>query len=213
MRNPIAVFTFLVMTTASFAEDTLESRKFADCDFIQTAEFLKTTPVPFEATAGCETGGGGTKSCLAGVYPTQPNFRIDPTQSKAPPIGCRKIEGDNPCAFVQAGPVIFNADGTASRTFTTDSDRVLVWATLSQISVEKSYSDKPAEHLTLYRGNQFSVAVEKTASSARFKCALVNGDQDIYPINGDKDLSKVITFVGKVITDPVFNVVSYRVAK
>lgn len=204
-------------TTMAYAQSRdpfvlLDSKKFAQCTAIETVRSAVTTPVSGQAVAGCETGGGGDKHCTVGVGPTQPDYILDTTTDRNGAWICTKLAGDNPCAFVQAGPIIFNSDTSASRTFTTNSDRVLVAQAIPQLKVTATYSDSPQAPRTLYTDTKFSLAIRKSTYSSRFECTLTTGDQLIYPIVDGKDLSDKIKFVSENTDDAVLKILTYQVA-
>jgi hypothetical protein len=217
MRNAGLCLIVMVSATATaYAESRdpfslLDSKKFAQCTAIETVRSTVTTPVSGQAVAGCETGGGGVKSCTVGVGPNQADYVLDTTIDRNGAWICTKLAGDNPCAFVQAGPIIFNSETSASRTFTTNSDRVLVAQAIPQLKVTATYSDNPQTPKTLYTDTKFSLAIRKSTYSSRLECTLTTGDQLIYPIIDGKDLSDKIKFVSENTDDAVLKIITYQV--
>ena len=193
--------------------ERLAGKKYAECVVIETMVTSVTTPVGGQASAGCDTGGGGVKSCPVNVVPTQPDYVLDTSMDPNTPWVCVKLDGDNPCAFVQATPILFSSERQASRIFTTNSDRVALSQSIRQLRKESSYKNEPQPPRNLYRETEFTVAIRKVANSARFECTLSNGNQEIFPVLEKQNLSKDITWVSKVETDPVFNFIKYRVTK
>ncbi len=191
--------------------EKLAARKYAECVVIETMVSTVTTPVGGQASAGCDTGGGGVKSCSVTVGPTRPDYFLDTTIDVNTPWVCVKLNGDNPCAFVRATPILFSSDKQATRTFTTDSDRVALSHSIPRVKRESSYTFVPQPPRTLYANTSFSVAIKKSASSARFECTLSAGDQEIFPVLDKKDLSPDIKFVSKTEADPVFDIIKYKV--
>ncbi len=218
MRSAVIVGFALLAAGAASAQPALEweklaGKKFADCIVIETMVTTITSPVGGRASAGCDTGGGGVKSCSVTVGPTQADYFLDTSIDVNTPWVCVKLDGDNPCAFVQATPILFSSDTRATRTFTTNSDRVALSQSIPQVKKESTYTFVPQPPRTLYKGSTFAVAIRKAASSARFECTLSNGNQEIYPVLDKKNLSDEITWDSKNENDPVFNIIKYKVGR
>ncbi len=218
MNRTLAVGIGFLLAGPAFAQpssdwERLAAKKYADCVVIETMVTTVTTPVGGRASAGCDTGGGGVKSCSVTVAPTQADYFLDTTIDVNTPWVCVKLDGDNPCAFVQATPILFSSDTRATRTFTTNSDRVALSQSIPQVKKESTYTFVPQPSKTLYRGTTFAVAIKKTAASARFECTLSNGNQEIYPVLDRRNLSDEITWDSKNENDPVFNIIKYKVTK
>ncbi|MER8948747.1 hypothetical protein [Mesorhizobium sp. M0184] len=209
MKALVCTVVATIFATSALANEALDSRKYAQCDFFVTFENRTAEPISELAQGGCETGGGGEKNCTAEISPSRENYIIKTDADLNGPYTCIKLDGDNPCAFVRAAPMRLQ-ESHASRIFQTNSDRVLVIASVPQLKISKTYEDKEQKPLTLYTGSRFAVRVLKTSASARFECKMANGDQEIFPIV-DKNLNDHIKFVNLNSADPVFTVYSFKV--
>lgn len=215
-----SIWTLILLTVSGVAHaqsndpfERLAPKKFAECVVVETNRSTTTTPVQGEAVAGCETGGGGVKHCSVGVAPNQPDYILNTAIDRNGPYSCVKLDGDNPCAFVQPSPIIFNSERSATRTFTTNSDRVLVIQSIPQLKLEQKFEDFPQKPRWLYTETKFSIAIKKSMFSARLECTLTTGDQVIYPVVEGKDLSDKIKFVSKNASDPALEIYTYQVGK
>jgi len=216
MKTFLCALAALTVSSVAYGEtpdpwQRLAAKKFAECVAVETSRSTTTTPVAGEAMGECDTGGGGVKSCTLGVGATQPDYVLDTTINKTGPYYCQRLDGDNPCAFVQPGPIVFTSERSASRSFTTNSDRVALVQTIPQLKLQATFQDFPQPPRTLYTDAKFSVAIKKTMFSARLECTLQTGDQVIYPIDGNKDLSDKIKFVSENTDDPALNIFTYQV--
>jgi hypothetical protein len=173
--------------TADRLVDQTGAGTFATCDVRQVITKTVKTKVAAQASGSCDTGGGGVKSCQASVGATAPNYTLDSNDTHN---ACYKLPdgGDNPCAFVQYGPVIFASERSASQIFTTNSGRVTVQLNVGQFeTVQVLDSDTVVQsNLQLITGRQFVVKRTKVANSTvSLECKKPNGDQFINLIPGD----------------------------
>jgi len=53
--------------------------------------------------------------------------------------------------------------------------------------------------------------IGESENAARLECSMADGDQRIFPIVGEADLSPNIRFVSKNTSEPTFNILIYRV--
>ena len=115
---------------------------------------------------------------------------------------------------MQNSPVIFQSEKHATQSFSAVSDRVRMTTMLRQREQRQVTSDlPPSAKFPLNRGRLFDVLRNKSAVSARLECAMADGDQRIFPIVGEADLSPGIRFVSKNSSDPTFDVLTYRVTR
>jgi hypothetical protein len=218
IRLIVSTFGLVSLSSACLAAaqgdpfEALASKKFAQCVTIETTRTVTTSPVPGQAVGGCGTGGGGLKSCTADVGPSRDDYVLDTTFPNNSAYLCQKLDGDNPCAFVQVQPIIFTSEKSAYRTFTTNSDRVFLTQAIPQLKVTAVYNDEPQTPRTFYTGTKVSIAIRKSSFSARLECTLTTGDQSIYPIS-NKDLSDKIKFVKEDNSDPVLNIFTYQIGE
>jgi hypothetical protein len=61
-------------------------------------------------------------------------------------------------------------------------------------------------------GRLFDVHRNRTSVAARLECSMADGDQRIFPIVAEADLSPNIRFVSKNLSEPSFDILTYRVA-
>src|SRR5262245_66522007 len=78
------------------------------CVVIQTNAVNVEVPVPLRAAGSCDTGDPGTRECTTEVVPTAPDIVLDVSDTGGLPA-CMRLAGEDPCAFVQNGPVIFQS--------------------------------------------------------------------------------------------------------
>jgi hypothetical protein len=211
MRHTISAFIILpILCTSALAQDARSSEKFATCTVVQVTSTIIRTKVPIKAFAGCDTGGGGLKSCVATVTATQPNYALDLSDEQ---YFCTPLNGDNPCAFVRPGPLISLSDRQAQRGFTTNSDRVTMTQTIGQQSVEKTYQETEIQkNMTIFVGRQFTVKRLKTADSVRLECRTTAGEDIIAPISGPTDIGDHLKFIRTDVGEP-YDLYTYEVKK
>lgn len=171
------------------------------------AKSVEYVPVPERASAGCDTGGGGLKSCSVVVPPTA-GMVLDPDVHS---VECVRLGGHNPCAFVRPSgdrPII-GRDGNATRTFATDSDRVHVIQYVGQKKIVTSLKPAVETTLDIFKGpNPFFIKRPKTAASVSLECE----KNTLGGVVSEKLGSPQLVFVRKD-SDDVFDFYYYVVAE
>ena len=185
------VFIGALISTAANAQtsaSTLEAsspEQFAICDVRQVITKETLVKVPAQASGGCDTGGGGEKSCQVNVGATASNYILDRGDTRN---ACFKLPdgGDNPCAFVRYGPVVFSSNTAASQTMSTDSGRVSVQLIVGQFQVNTVADESVIQsNLRLVVGRQFVIKRTKASNSTvSLECKKPNGEQFINLIPG-----------------------------
>jgi hypothetical protein len=208
----IALVSGLIEPAAAQTKTTT-APSIGSCAVVQTSASVIETPIGLRASGSCETALGGTGVCTAEIVPTSPDNILDGSDNLGE-AQCLRLAGDDPCAFVQNGPVIFQSDRHATQTFSAGSHRVRMTAIIRQKKVEQTAADlPPGPSFPLHPGRLFDVIRNKSSISARLECAMANGDQRIFPIVGDANPSPNIVFVSKNSADPTFDILTYRVAQ
>jgi hypothetical protein len=123
------------------------------------------------------------------------------------------ISGVNdPCAVVQNGPVIFQSQRHATQSFNSVLGRVRMTTVIRQKRVQQTTLDlPPTAKFPLNAGRLFDVLRNRSAVAARLECSMADGDQRIFPIVGEADPSPNIRFVSKNSSEPIFDILTYRV--
>jgi hypothetical protein len=183
------------------------------CVVIQTAATPVEIPIGLRAAGSCETAEGGAGLCTAQIVPTGPDIVLDVTDNLGQPQ-CLRLAGDDPCVFVQNGPVIFQSDRQATQSFSAGSHRVRMTAMIRQKRLQQTIADLPAgPKFALHAGQLFDVMRSKSSVAARLECTMANGDQRILPIVGESNPSPNIVFVSKNSADPMLDILTYRVTQ
>jgi hypothetical protein len=161
--------------------------RFATCDVRQVITKIVKTKVATTANGSCDTGGGGEKNCQVNVGATANNYVLDRGDVREV---CYKLPdgGDNPCAFVRNGGVVFGSEKSASEIFSTNSGRVTMQLIIGQFDVSQVLdSDNVIQsNLQLFTGKQFGVKRTKLANSTvSLECKKPNGDQFVNLIPGN----------------------------
>jgi hypothetical protein len=184
------VFAFSGAAWAQAADpsnDKTGSDRFATCDIRQVITKITRTKVPAQASASCDTGGGGIKSCQVSAGATANNYVLDNGDIRN---ACYKLPdgGDNPCAFVQYGPVVFASDKSAAQSFTTNSGRVTVQLNIGQFEVSQTIESDTVTQADLHLviGKQFIVKRTNVVNSTvSLECTKANGEQFINLVPGN----------------------------
>jgi hypothetical protein len=122
------------------------------------------------------------------------------------------LTGEDQCAYVQNGPLIFQSQRRATQSFTAGSARVRMTTTIRQKRLQQTATDlPPSARFPLNAGRWFDVLRNRSSAAARLECSMVDGDQMIFPIVGEADLSPNLRFVSKNSSEPTFDVLTYRV--
>lgn len=183
------------------------------CVLIQTAATPMESPVGLRAAGSCEIVEGGNGLCTAQIVPSGPDLVLDVTDNTGVPQ-CLRLAGDDPCTFVQNGPVIFQSDRQASQSFSAGSHQVRMTAMVRQKRLQQTIADlPPGPRFTLHAGLSFDVIRNKSSVAARLECTMANGDQRIFPIVGESNPGPNIVFVSRNTSDPMFDILTYRVAQ
>lgn len=181
------------------------------CVVIQTDQTNTQLPTGLQAYGSCTTSDGGERTCTAEVVPTAADMILDVTDGSNLP-SCQKVDGDDPCAQIQSGPVIFQSERHATQTYSAYVGRARMTVTVRQKRVEQQWHDRPpGESFPLVPGRMFDVLKYRSAAAARLQCRMTDGDQRILPLAGNADLSPQIRFVSKNSVEPAFEVFTYRV--
>jgi hypothetical protein len=81
-----------------------------------------------------------------------------------------------------------------------------------QKKVQQTFVDlPPSARFPLNAGRSFDVLRNHSSASARLECSMADGDQMIFPIVGQTNLSPNIRFVSKNSSEPSFDILTYRV--
>jgi hypothetical protein len=162
----------------------------------------------------CETTAEGTLTCAVEIVPTSPDTILDVNDNAGTPQCLKLISGDNdPCAIVQNGPVIFQSQRHATQSFSSPLGRVRMTTMIRQKRVQQTTNDlPPTAKFPLNSGRLFDVLRNRSSVAARLECSMADGDQRIFPIVGEADLSPNIRFVSKNSSEPIFDILTYRVS-
>ena len=167
------------------------------CIAIQTSRTTVELPIGLRATGSCETPEGGARSCTVEIVPSAPDIVLDVNDNYGTPQ-CLRLTGDDPCTFVQNGPVIFQSQRHATQSFSAGSDRVRMTTMICQKQVQQTTVDlPPTTRFPLNAGRFFDVLRDRSSVAVRLECSMADGDHRIFPVVGDADLSQRIHFVSK----------------
>jgi hypothetical protein len=181
------------------------------CVVILTDVTTTETPTGLQAYGACTTADGGDRSCTAEIVPTGPDVILDVTNGDSL-ASCLPADGDDPCAQIQSGPVIFQSERHATQNYSAYVGRARMTVAIRQKRVHKQWRDRPpTEQFPLVAGRVFDVLKYRSAAAARLQCTMTDGDQRIFPIAGNADLSPQIRFVSKNSAEPAYEVLTYRV--
>jgi hypothetical protein len=203
-------------TDQAFAQSPPEPIGFktiGTCMAIQTNASTVETPIALRAVGFCEAAAPGKPTCTAEIVPTGTDVILDVSDRDYLPQ-CLGLIGDDSgsCLSVQNGPVIFQSQKHATQSFTIGSDRVRMTTMIRQIRVEQTTADlPPSQKFPLNAGRLFDVLKNRSSVAARLECSMADGDQRIFPIVGEADLSPNIRFVSKNSSEPIFEILTYRV--
>jgi hypothetical protein len=203
------VIAFAGQTHAQSRPDAIKT--IGSCVAIQTNVTTVETPLGLRAEGSCEAPHGDTRGCTIEVVPTGPDIILDVTDNGVIPQ-CLTLTREDQCPFVENGPLVFQSKGRATQSFTAGSARVRMTTTIRQKRVQQTATDlPPSARFPLNAGRLFDVLRNRSSTAARLECAMANGDQLIFPIVGDADLSPNIRFVSKNSSEPAFDILTYRV--
>ena len=182
------------------------------CVAIQTNGTIVDMPIGLRAEGSCQTAeGDGAQNCTAEIVPTGRDIILDVTDNTGIPA-CLALMQGNPCDFVQNGPVIFQSQRHATQSFSTGGYGVRLTTIIRQKRLQQTTSDlPPSARFPLNPGRLFDVLRNRYAIAARLECSMADGDQRIFPIVDDADLSPNIRFVSKNSSEPTFEILTYRV--
>src|SRR5262249_35857169 len=108
--------------------------------------------------------------------------------------------------------LIFQSQRHATQTFSVGLDPVRMVTMVRQKSVQQTIVDSPpSARFPLNVGRLFDVLRNHAAAAARLECSMTDGDQRIFPIVGEMDLSPNLHFVSKNSAEPTFDILTYRV--
>jgi hypothetical protein len=182
------------------------------CVAIQTSVTTAVAPIDLRAEGSCQTvDADGRKTCTATIVPTGADLILDVTDQGV--TQCLALAGVAPCAVVENGPVIFQSQKHATQSFSTNESPVRMTTMIRQKKVQQTAADlPPTARFPLNAGRLFDVLKNRHSVAARLECAMADGDQMIFPIVGEADLSPNIHFVSKNSSEPTFDILTYRVA-
>jgi len=205
-----AVFLVAAIPDTLLAQEQALST-YAKCSHIVVHVTSTFEPVPDMAGGYCETGDSGTdpvwKNCTAHVNATRQDFVLDTSNER---YTCRALEGDNPCAFVQAQPLVPVSATSATRTFVTNSQRVGLAQLVGQKRVIQQITEGKGEPVALYEKRRFTLVRPLVAQSSRLSCTLADGNQAIWPVPSTGNISDRIHFVGRQ-SDTTFEYLTFEV--
>lgn len=211
---PIAAFALLgALADQAPAQQpaSQDAKQVGTCVAILTDLATAEAPTGLQAYGTCTTAVGGNRSCTAEIVPTGPDVILDVTNTDSL-ASCLAADGDDPCAQIQSGPIIFQSERHATQTYSAYVGRAHMTVAIRQKRLQQQWHDQPpTERFPLIAGRMFDVLKYRTAAAARLQCTMADGDQRIFPLIGDADLSPQIRFVSKNSAEPAFEVLTYRV--
>jgi len=218
MSNCVSVFAALAMMIAFVGQTHAQSRPAPDaikaigtCVAIQTNVTTVESHFDLRAEGSCEAPQGDTRTCTAEIVATGPDIILDVNDDGGVPQ-CLVLTGEDPCAFIENGPLIFQSQTRATQSFNAGSDRVRMTTLIRQKRVQQTATDlPPGARFPLNAGQLFDVVRNRSSAAARLECTMADGDQMIFPIVGDADLSPNLRFVSKNSSEPAFDILTYRV--
>jgi hypothetical protein len=218
MKNWISRFVSLAMLAAFVDQTHAQSPPVPDaiktigsCVAIQTNVTTVEMSLGLRAEGSCEAPQGDTRGCTIEVAPTGHDIILDVTDSDGIPQ-CLTLAGEDVCAYVQNGPLTFQSQRRATQSFTAGSARVRMTTTIRQKRVQQTATDlPPSARFPLNAGRWFDVLRNRSSAAARLECTMADGDQMIFPIVGEADLSPNLRFVSKNSSEPTFDILTYRV--
>src|SRR5262245_27240314 len=157
-RLRLAVALVLACVVAAPAQAQRSGATIGSCVVVQTGARTVDAPVDLRAVGSCEAGGdGGARACTGEPVPTGPDLTLDVTDRNGEPR-CLRLSGDDPCTFVQNGPVVFQSDRRASQSFSVAADRVRMTAMIRQKRARQEAADlPPGPRFRLVSGRLFDV--------------------------------------------------------
>ena len=203
------VIVFVGQTHAQSRPDAIKT--IGTCVVVQTNVTSVETPFDLRAEGSCEAPQGDARTCTIEIAATGPDIILDVNDTSGVPQ-CLILAGEDPCAFVENGPLLFQSQIRATQSFNAGSDRVRMTTAIRQKRVQQTATDlPPSAKFPLNAGQLFDVLRNRSSAAARLECAMADGDQLIFPIVGDADLSPNIRFVSKNSSEPAFDILTYRV--
>jgi hypothetical protein len=143
--------------------------------------------------------------------PTGSDLILDVTNTDSL-ASCLPADGDDPCAQIQSGPITFQSERQATQTYSAYVGRARMTVAIRQKRLDRQWHDRPpTERFPLIAGRMFDVLKYRSAAAARLQCTMADGDQRIFPIVGNADLSPQIRFVARNSAEPAYEVLTYRV--
>jgi hypothetical protein len=187
-------------------------KQIGTCVVILTDATRTETPIALQAYGTCTTAEGGDRTCTATIVPTGSDLILDVTNTDSLP-SCLPADGDDPCAQIQSGPITFQSERQATQTYSAYVGRARMTVAIRQKRLDRQWHDRPpTERFPLIAGRMFDVLKYRSAAAARLQCTMADGDQRIFPIVGNADLSPQIRFVARNSAEPAYEVLTYRVA-
>jgi hypothetical protein len=175
---PFCLISSFALCQSSNPSAETTADRFAICNVRQQVIEITKVKVAAQASASCDTGGGGVKSCQVSVGTTANDYVLDNSDVRN---ACYKLPdgGDNPCAFVQYGPVVFASESSATQLFITNSGRVTVQLNIGQFKREKTLKSDTITQpdFKLIVGKQFTVRRTNVANSTvSLDCQKADGE-------------------------------------
>ena len=202
----------LVLLTLTVLFDQAIGQTIGTCVVIQSKAETAQVPIDLKAVASCETV-GMPAACRVEIVPTAPDLILDVNDVGT--VDCVRLTDEtDPCLSVDSGPLIFHSQQRATQYFSGGSDRVRMTALVRQKRLRQTTIDqRPSEKFALVIGETFDVLKEHSSAAVRLECSMVDGDETIFPIVGEADLSPKIQFVSKNSSERAFDILTYRVTK
>ena len=92
------------------------AKQIGTCVVVLTDVSTTETPTGLQAYGTCTTAEGGDRSCTATIVPTGPDVILDVSSTDSL-ASCLPADGDDPCAQIQSGPIIFQSERQATQTY------------------------------------------------------------------------------------------------
>lgn len=209
----LGLFVLLIDQSLAQSQPALVPKKtIGSCAVVQTVATRTEMPIELRAGGSCETATSGARMCTVEVQPTGQDIVLDANDRDAVPQ-CMGMSGQDPCAYVRNGPLIFQSMTRATQSFRLDTEeQVRMTVVVRQKRVQQSTADlPPGVKFPLIVGDLFDVRRDRAAIDARLQCTMVDGDDRIFPLVGEADPSSNIRFVSKNSSEPTFDIWTFRV--
>ena len=106
----LGLFVLLIDQSLAQSQPALVPKKtIGSCAVVQTVATRTEMPIELRAGGSCETATSGARMCTVEVQPTGQDIVLDANDRDAVPQ-CMGMSGQDPCAYVRNGPLIFQVD-------------------------------------------------------------------------------------------------------